>query len=103
MGFRNTLDLSLDSFRQMFREPALASSMDAARVGYVRLCQFYQAAKAASKPEKFGGKGKPVEVRVFLSGIKKRKPDPEVVELTLTGEYVKDLETVREAKRKFSG
>jgi hypothetical protein len=116
--FRNTLDLSLDSesrvacqiekatgaiFRQMFRESALASTMDASRVGYVRLCQFYQAAKAASKPTKFGGKGTPVDVRVFLSGIKKRAKDPEVVELTLTGEYVKDLEAVRACKRQFCG
>jgi len=116
--FRNTLDLSLDSesrvasqisqatgsiFRQMFRDAALASTMDANRIGYVRLCQLYQAASAASRPKRSGGKGEPVDVRVFLSGVKKRATEPEAVELTLTGEYVKDLETVQTCKRQFSG
>jgi len=116
--FRNTLDLSLDSesrvagqivqatgviFRQMFQEAALASTMDANRIGYVRLCQLYQAASGASKPKKFGGKGEGVDVRIILSGVKKRAKEPEVMELKLTGEYMKDLETVRAAKRAFSG
>jgi len=87
----------------MFQEAALASTMDANRIGYVRLCQLYQAATAASRPKKSGGKGEPVEVRVLLTGVKKRAAEPEVMELTLTGEYVKDLETVRMAKKQFSG
>jgi hypothetical protein len=116
--FRNTLDLSLGSesrvaaqieqatgviFRQMFQESALASTMDANRIGYVRLCQLYQAAAAAARPKKAGGKGESVDVRIFLTGVKKRAEKPEVEELKLTGEYVKDLEAVRLAKKKFSG
>lgn len=116
--FRNTMDLSLGSesrvacqieqatgiiFRQMFQEAALASTMDANRIGYVRLCQLYQAASAASRPKKAGGKGEPVEVKILLSGLKKRATEPEVMELTLTGEYVKDLETVRMGKKQFCG
>jgi len=116
--FRNTLDLSLDSesrvasqiqqatgviFRKMFQETALQSTMDASRIGYVRLCQVYQAAKAASRSKKAGGKGEPVDVKVLLSGIKKRADTPEVEELSLTGNYVQDLEVVRACKKKFTG
>jgi len=117
-NFRNTLDLSLDSesrvadqisqatgiiFRKLFQETALLSTMDANRVGYVRLCQLYQATTAASRPKQSGGKGEPVDVRIILSGVRKRATKPEVMELKLSGEYVKDLETIRLAKQQFCG
>lgn len=115
--FRNILDLSLESesrmarqinqatgfiFRKMFQESALLSTMDANRLGYVRLCQLYQAVKAAER----GGKDKPakkVDVHVILSGIRKRCTDPETVSVPLTGEYVVDLEKVQSCKKQFSG
>mmetsp|Transcript_56622 Transcript_56622/g.98632 ORF Transcript_56622/g.98632 Transcript_56622/m.98632 type:complete len:872 (-) Transcript_56622:10-2625(-) len=115
--FRNILDLSLASesrmarqitqatgfiFKKMFQESSLLSTMDANRLGYVRLCQLYQAVKAAEQK----GKDRPakeVDVHVILSGIRKRAVDPEVVSLPLTGQYVSDLQKVQSLKRQFTG
>jgi len=108
--FRNTMELTLTSesrnaaqiqratgevFRQLLSQRALSSTMDLNAGSYARLCQLYSAASGTSAG---CGRG----VRVLLSGIRKRMRKAEVVELTLTGEHLKDLEIVKAAKEAFS-
>lgn len=115
--FRNTLDLSLASeshiaaqisdasgfiFRQMFQDKALLSTLDANRLGYVRVCQLYQALTAPLRGKRDEGKSEPRKARVLLTGVPRRKSAPEVVEVELTGQYVADLEAVQKAKKYFS-
>jgi len=128
-SFRNILDLSLDSesrvaaqitqvagsvFRKLFQDSALASTLDANRLGYVRLCQLYQAALAEpaargrSKGAEDGaeaaaGGAGAADVHVVLSGVRKRQAEPSVMKVKLTGRYVRDLDAVREAKKQFAG
>mmetsp|Transcript_32419 Transcript_32419/g.74092 ORF Transcript_32419/g.74092 Transcript_32419/m.74092 type:complete len:1006 (-) Transcript_32419:233-3250(-) len=114
--FRNTLDFSLQQetrvaaqvqdaagaiFKKIFQDKALESIMDANRVGYVRLCQLNLAlTPTPAELKKAPTAAKPV--LVFLSGIPKRETEPMAVKLELTGRYVEDLETVKEAKKRFS-
>jgi len=121
--FRNTLDFSLEQetrvasqaqgaageiFRRMFQNKALESIMDANRVGYVRLCQLFLALTKKKKQKKedeasssSSGKGN-AKVVVVLSGIPRREKEPRVEKIELTGRYVEDLETVQEAKKRFT-
>jgi len=113
--FRNTTDLSLQSdtrvakemreaagmiFRKMFRDSALKSTMDCNALGYIRLCQVYQAVKAVE--QKRGDDKRTVDVRVYLSGVRKKCTEADIEEIKLTGNYVQDLELVKSAKKKFT-
>jgi hypothetical protein len=124
--FKNTMDLSLETetrvasqisavtgsiFRKMFQAAALASTMDANRLGYLRVCQLYQAVgvvKASQRGQKASsnqedGQHDAGRAHVVLTGIQKRKTEAEALVVQLTGEYVADLETLMTAKKKFTG
>eukprot|EP01006_Ploeotia_vitrea_P051696 TRINITY_DN67589_c4_g1_i2.p1 TRINITY_DN67589_c4_g1~~TRINITY_DN67589_c4_g1_i2.p1 ORF type:complete len:922 (-),score=126.39 TRINITY_DN67589_c4_g1_i2:89-2854(-) len=103
--FRNILDQSLEGesrmaheiektvgsmFKKLFAEGALASTVDPNRVGFLRLCQLYQALKKNDK------------LKIVMSGIPREKDADTLIEVPLTGNYMEDVELCRSLKKKFT-
>merc|ERR1711862_56130 len=70
-------------------------------LGFVRLCQLYQAAIAEKNGDSREGQPKR-DVRVVLTGVKKKASEPTAEVLKLSGNYVNDLSLVASVRQQFS-